>query len=588
MSVFRTGLKTPFRLTLARSFQVGKSPRRDEILQVPIESLDKEGNGVTTIEWTTIQKQIEPTRLVVRGALPGETVRVRVVSVFAKGGSAIHTVRLNVFGRREYLIRPRTDNEPWRSTIEPELLPAGHKESDHYQFFDCPHFSRRHDEEACRGCSVPHLNYTRQVIEKSKLLRESLRGAVDDHILAGLTVEPRSQITHFSDKSEIFAFSKRPLEVPVWGQLSYQNPLPGERRNKHFVPTPECRILQKPAKAILNRMSELVALAHSESPGLFSVHDEILERGYLRSVIIQTAKNREGEHQALLSFVTARAPSRNFQEKLTSDIAERLMQEFPILKGVLLVEARPSTNRDDEFLADRKKMHVISGQGSIPTYIESVDREIYIGPSSKNFDKEVSNKLISTLTEAVGSDDGRLIELFGNDGSITGVLREISPEVKSLSEREIALMLNEGIAPDVLQGTPMVPAIEAPLDPVPLVRNESNSVTSVPSEDIRETAPTVVISFPTNNNAKPDVKGVTSKDFRHWLGNVVKPRRIVLMTDKFDGLRKDIGHMRMLGYELKSIRAIDAQPGRMDKIASIVVMDKKPQYEKVIQDPLIE
>lgn len=580
---FMSAVRLPLFNITKRWFKVGKSPRRDEIIQVAIEGLDKNGNGVTTIEWDTMQKQIEPTKLVVRGALPGETVRVRVISVSSKGGSAVHTVKLNVFGRREHIIRPRLDHEPWRSTIEPELLPPGHEESPDYQPFDCPHFSRRHDEEACRGCSVPHLNYTRQMIEKTKLLRQSLRGAVEDDIMSALTIEPRSSIKRFSDKIEVFAFANRPMETPVWGQLSYENPLPGERRNKHFIPTPNCRLMTKSAQAVLNRLSDLVAIAHSESPGLFSVYDEVIDRGYLRSAVIQSTKNRDGNHQVLLSLVTATEPSRNFKEKLKTLVVDRLMQEFPLLKGVVLIEARPSRHRDFEFFNDPSKVQLLAGQSCIPNYIEAIDREILVGPSSTIFDTEVSGKLISAIGEAIGKETIPVLELFTGDGSVTPILKELSNNVKSLNERELQFMLQQDVPPEQLNASPLLPSSEIPLDKAPIVRQMSEIPNIGEKNDV-----IAVISFPQNDNAKPEVKGVTPKEFRHWLGNTVKPKRIVMMTDKFDGLRKDIGHMRLLGYELKTIRAFDIQPGRMDKIATLVVMDRKPKYEPLSQEQLIE
>jgi hypothetical protein len=44
----------------------------------------------------------------------------------------------------------------------------------------------------------------------------------------------------------------------------------------------------------------------------------------------------------------------------------------------------------------------------------------------------------------------------------------------------------------------------------------------------------------------------------------------------------------LLGYELKTIRAIDAQPGRMDKVATLVVMDRKPKYEPLSEEQFID
>ena len=533
---------------------MGKSPRTNEIFQVPIESVNKEGFGVTTIEWDTMQKQIEPSQVTVRGALPGETVRVRVVSVFSIGGSAIHTVRLVVFGRREHLIRPRTDNESWRSSIEDSLLPPGHEESRDYEPFGCPHFDRRHDEEACRGCSVPHLNYTRQVAEKTKLLKQSLLGAVDDSILSNLQVEPRTQITRFANKFEIFAFSKRPLGIPVWGQLSWKDPLPGERRDKHFVATPECRLISKSATVVLNRMAKLIEALHEEHGSMFAVHNEVINRGSLRSAVVQTCKDKNDANQVLLSIVTACETSQEFRKILQSQVADRLMAEFPLLKGVNLIE--PDGGAGAQIIS-------LAGTSTITEYIPSVDLEIPIGPNSPKIDFEVKSKLFSALANTLGDvrSNDRIMEILGPyESPVSKLLSDVSVSVHSLSESHIQTTLEQGT--NQLQ-----------LLPIPSPAEVSDKV--------------AVITFP-QNSGKAQIKGVTSKEFRHWLGNVVKPKRIVIITDRFDGLRKDIGHMKLLGYEIRSIKAVDSQPGVMDKIATIVVLQQKPTYQELSKEQLIE
>ena len=581
----------PFLRNIRRTFQVGKSPRRDEVFQIPIESLDKHGDGVTTIEWTTIQKQIEPTKVVVRGALPGETVRVRVVSVFAGGGSAIHTVVLNVFGRREHLIRPRENREPWRSSVEPELLPSDHTESKYFQPFDCPHFDRRHDESACSGCSVPHFNYTRQLVLKSKMLREALQGAVDDEVLANLSVQPRSQITRFSSRHEIFAFSKRPLEAPVWGQLSFKEPLPGERRDKHFVGTPECRIISKSAQTVLKRMEDLVAVAHSDNPELFSVRNAVINRGYLRSAIVQTSRDRDKKPQILLTIVIATKPSPRFRRAIKEKVADRLALEFPdLLKGVLLVGSRLNRDCDEQFFENSENVQVLTGEDFITQYIPALDRDVSVGPGTTLFDQEINEQLLPELAAAVGESgpNPEVLELYSGDGSVSKLLADTSASVTSMSERDVKLLIDEGLEPleseeDELR---VIPEAGTPLDSPPLVRWENSGLSTYHASPGK--VDVAVISFPRNDGAKPEVKGVTPKKFRHWLGNVVRPNKVVICTDKSDGLRKDIGHLRLMGYELQNIKAWDGQPGTMDKIVSLVVMTKKPGYQPLSPEQLIE
>jgi len=563
---------------------------------VPIESLDKRGRGSVVIEWDTMQKQIEPTVLTVRGALPGETVRFRVVSVFAKGGSAIHTVRVNLFGRREHLIRPQQDNQPWRSTIEPELLPPGHEESSNYCAFSCPHFDRRHDEQSCSKCTVPHLQYTRQLIDKTKLIRESLSGAVDNDFLANLEISPRSQLTHFSSKHEIFAFSKRPLQVPVWGQLSHQDPLPGEPRTKYFIATPECKLMPKSSRAILGRLEQLVSAAHETNPDEFSVYDEVVNRGYLRSVVFQTARNRDNEQKVLLTIVTGREVTGKFRSVWQKEVVERLMTEYSnILEGVVLVQARIDTKRDDEFFANQQ---IMAGNNFVHQYVESMDQEVKITPGSPEWGGEIIAKVAQELNACIGTrKDEKILELFSGDNSMTPVLRQLSSNVTSIGgiDEDGLLRLTDGLVECGEKGL----IANGVKDDSLVIRSESSAVSILgaeevaPPEKVRKMPAafqgTAVLSFPKNEKSnKQEVKGVTSKPFRHWLGNVLRPSRIVIVTEAFDGLRKDIGHMKLLGYEVRRINAFDIMPGRMDKVVTVVIMERKPQYKPLDQDQIIE
>jgi len=569
MSILRqiSGIRVANVAGQCRWFKVGKSPRSNEVFLVPIESLNKEGNGETTILWETRQKQIEPTKITVRGALPGETVRVRVVSVFAKGKSALHTVRCLVFARRENLIRPRTDNEAWRSSLEEDLLPAGHQESRDYGAFDCPHFDRRHDEESCRGCAVPHLNYARQAIEKTKLLKSHLTGTLPPSFLPDLRVEPRSHIKRFANKFEMFAFSERPLGVPVWGQLSWKDPLPGERRDKYFVATPECRLISKSAQVVLKRMAQLIAVAHEANPSLFGVHNEVINKGTLRSAVIQTGTDQNNQKQVLLSIVTACSTNERFRTILKTEVADRLINEFPLLKGVNLIEAAVDTDRDADLFENPIP---ISGSPTIVDFIPSINKEISIGPSSPNaLDTEVRAKLLGTLSFALSDlKSPRIIEMFGTkQSSVSGLLSDASPSVESYSESQIQLMLDQGSKPD--NSFLAIPPPEQPKETVAQSKIETTEEVPIGA---------AVISFP-RGYGKASVNGVTSKQFRHWIGNFVKPQRIIIMTDRFDGLRKDIGHLGLLGYEIRSIKALDARPGVMNKIAVIVILERKPNYQ---------
>jgi tRNA/tmRNA/rRNA uracil-C5-methylase (TrmA/RlmC/RlmD family) len=572
----------------------------NEIFQVPIESIDKAGYGVVTIQWETMQKQLAPTVLKVRGALPGETVRFRVASIYSTG-SAVHTVRVALFGRREHLIRPQTDDKPWRSSVEPSLLPADHQESKYLvePSLVCPHFDRRHDEHSCAGCTVPHMQYTRQLIEKTKVLKSALAGAVDVGILAELVIVPKSQLSHFSSKHEIHAFSQLPLEAPQWGQPSFKLPFPGERRRKYYVPTPECKLIPNSANPILNRMADLIHVSHAESPEFFSAFDERLNKGYFRSAIIQSGTSNDGIRKHLLSVVVAREPSANFVTALKSEVTSRLMKKFPdSLIGIQLIRASMDSTRDSEFIAhDSRSVTLLEGETDyIDQFIPTANKQLPLQIGTPSYlDGEVANHLASELVASLGSYDATsdpdgVIQLFGGSGELSPVLAELTHQFKSMPADDIIGLVegSEGTSVPLLETGSMPTHGLVTVGTAGVQATEDQPSTP---QHVRQLGPrfkgTAVVAFP-QSKGKDDLKGATPKVFRHWLGSKLRPKRIVYITEKFEGLRKDIGHMKLLGYEVKRVKAFDAQPGVMDKIVAFVVLERKPKYKPLEPDQLIE
>lgn len=460
-----------------------------------------------------MQKQIEPTLVSVRGALVGETVRFRVISVY-RLSQALHTVRVSVFGRIPHLIRPQRDNQPWRSSVEPDLLPAGHKESAFLTEFSCPHFDRRNDAESCSQCNVPHLHYSRQIIEKSRLLRSALKGSVDPLILSNLHVEAKSEkITRFAKKFTVSCFSL-PGQPLQWGQSN--------AGQTSTIATPDCVKLTKASRAILVRMSQLGT-------------------SFLKKVQINSSINKEGMEEVLLTFYSERNSS------LFSEIANRLVSEFSNLKGVVLN-------------VDKKDPITLAGDSFITEYIDILDREIKVFSNSSNID----SSLLSTLIESV-SDEGEKY-LFGKDDSFKQIVQNY---MITLSNDDLEIREDdkdiEGIALDYTD----------------------NSINEAPPGKTKPSlGGTCVISYPENE----EKKGVTSKKFRHWLVNVLRPERVVIVTKEWDQLRKDIGHLKLFGYTLVKIRAIDSSPGNMDAITVLVVLEKKSamEYEPLKPGQLVD
>ena len=491
--------------------------------------MDKDGYGVVTIEWDTIQKKILPTKLRVRGALVGETVQFRVVSVYAdrSKGSSDHIVSAVIFGRKEYLIRPRLDGQPWRSTVnDPSLLPIGHSESPYLVEATCPHFDRRDDAASCSGCNVPHMHYSRQLIEKSRLLNASLSGAIVD---PQIRVEPKKTLG-FTNRFEFFPFSIRPLGEPVWGQSSFQPTLPGERANAHMVETLGCTKVSKSVRAILTRMSALVSVEQN-----LLVYEPRINQGVLKSVVFNSVKTKAGKEEVLLTFYTQNGQKDEFLKK----IAERLVEEFStVLMGVCAGKS------------------LLVGTSHVSQYIESIDCELLVNAESASVETHIAEIFLPEIITHTNK-----IFVFGEIG-------QIAPQVAGIETHN-----GQQVWLEAMQNGPILKAEITGVQTTNAVVHQND----MKVDKTHQT--TAVIAYPPNPTRKADIKGVTSKEFRHWLGGVFRPDRIVIITNEWDGLRKDIGHLKLMGYETTKVEAVDSEPGNMKGISVLTIMEKKKSYE---------
>ena len=83
---------------------------------------------------------------------------------------------------------------------------------------------------------------------------------------------------------------------------------------------------------------------------------------------------------------------------------------------------------------------------------------------------------------------------------------------------------------------------------------------------------TVIFSFPPASHSACR-KGVISKDFRRWI-RANSTRRVIVVAPDGKSLRKDIGHLMMLGYGVKEIKVFDTSPHTMEMHA-VAVLDLK-------------
>ena len=412
---------------------LSRMPKKDEILDVDIESVDARGRGVVTLK-VPDDTVMAPTTVAIAGALPGERVRLRVGVIRKKHGHGTSKKKglipvIEPFNWRERFIRPGMFGGPPVSSLSAHLQATDAKLSSSERTPICPHFDKRHDEKSCSRCPLAHMNYPVQRIEKLRLFRKSL-----GHHWKNLAIsyDASQHLTHtqpFWESQILWAGRGNP---PILGQWSRAEPAPGERKTP--LATPGCVQPNKTAAKLLATVASLL------SSGDWPAWDERWDSGILRSVIIKSTINSSGRPEVLVNLVSAFP---NKREQLIP-LAEAIAAAEPsLVRGVVLKVSRSPT-RDYENLGVRQEIlwgrdsieHCIDGRpvriggGELPAHAINAELLSYVKSLASGvvWDCWAGSGTVSAL---VAGSATKLVSLEGFPGRLADLQRNfVSSQVK--------------------------------------------------------------------------------------------------------------------------------------------------------------
>ena len=243
------------------------APLGTQAMAIAVERLNSEGQGVGSLGGLAC---------FVDGALPGETVRGRVVTQ-----------------KRNYArLAADTIENPSPERVDPE----------------CPYYS------ACGGCQVMHMNYPAQLAFKTRKVREALEriGKLESPAVADCLPAPSPQRYRNKLQFNVRA-GKNGAEIGFFARASHR-----------VVPIADCLVHSALGQKVYRTILELVG-SHAIAP-----YDENADSGFLRHVLLRSS---EATHEALVVFVTRSAGGKD-AEALAA-LAAELMRRHPEVIGVL-------------------------------------------------------------------------------------------------------------------------------------------------------------------------------------------------------------------------------------------------------------
>jgi 23S rRNA (uracil1939-C5)-methyltransferase len=255
-------LQTPKSFILT---SVMAKPRRGDSLELTIDDLAFGGEGVGRVDGYVV---------FVRGGVPGDRVRAKVVEARSRFGRAVI----------ESVERP-----------SPDRVEA-----------PCPYFGR------CGGCRLQHLSYAAQLVFKAKQVRDCLErlGGLGAFELRPILAAPEPY--GYRNKME---FTVAPGAVPAIG-------LHQADRYDVVLDIERCLLQSETMNALLDELRR-----EARARGL-SVYDQDSERGLLRFVSLREGR-RTGE--AMVNIV-ATTPD----VEALGPVAERLRARVPATASVVL------------------------------------------------------------------------------------------------------------------------------------------------------------------------------------------------------------------------------------------------------------
>lgn len=486
--------------------------KKNQEIILEIDDLGNNGEGIGHVDGYA---------LFVKDALPGETIRAKIMKCKKKYGFARMMEVLECSGS---------------SRVEPK----------------CP-VARQ-----CGGCTLQHLSYEKQLAYKEKKVRDCLVriGGVNAEKVEWLPVLGMETPWHYRNKAQ---FPVR-VQKDDSGEL---RPVAGfyAGRTHSIIPMTDCAIQHPCMKEILETVLSWMQEQH------VTAYDEVSHRGLVRHIYIRRAYTTS---QIMVCLVIN---GRQISEDLKRTLVEKL-SGIPGMTGILL-----NINTDQTNVILGKKMLLLWGQEYIEDSIGGV--RYHISPQSfYQVNPVQTEKLYQTALEFAGlTGEETVWDLYCGIGTISLFLAknakkvygvEIVPEaIKNARENAHLNGIHNaeffcGAAEEV------VPRLAEELGGVRNLPGEEWNETESETERVAALADVVVVD--------PPRKGCDIV----LLDTIVKmaPEKIVYVSCDPATLARDVKLLGEKGYEVRKVRACDmfGQGGHVETVVQLVNIGVKPDY----------
>ncbi|MCI8365029.1 MAG: 23S rRNA (uracil(1939)-C(5))-methyltransferase RlmD [Eubacterium sp.] len=482
--------------------------KKNQEITLRIDDLGNNGEGIGHVDGYA---------LFVKDALPGETIRAKVMKCKKKYGFArmIEVLKCSGSGR-----------------VEPR----------------CP-VARQ-----CGGCTLQHLSYEKQLAYKEKKVRDCLVriGGVDADEVEWLPVIGMKTPWHYRNKAQ---FPVR-MQKDDNGVL---RPVAGfyAGRTHSIIPVTDCAIQHPCMKGILEAVLSWMQEQHVPA------YDEVSHRGLIRHIYIRRAYITG---QIMVCLVIN---SHRISEDLQKTLIEKL-SGIPGMTGILL-----SINTDQTNVILGEKMLLLWGQDYIEDSIGGI--RYHISPQSfYQVNPVQTEKLYQTALEFAGLTGKETVwDLYCGIGTISLFLAknakkvygvEIVPEaVKNARENALLNGIQNveffcGAAEEV------VPRLAEELEGIRKLSAEEGDEKASETVKVANLSDVVVVDPP-----RKGCDGVL-------LDTIVKmaPERIVYVSCDPATLARDVKLLGEKGYEVRKVRACDmfGQGGHVETVVQL--SHKKP------------
>lgn len=483
--------------------------RKNLEITLKIDDLGNNGEGIGHVDGYA---------LFVKDALPGETIRAKIMKCNKKYGFARMMEVLECSGS---------------GRVEPE----------------CP-VARQ-----CGGCTLQHLSYEKQLDYKEKKVRDCLVriGGVSEEKVEWLPAIGMEMPWHYRNKAQFPVRMQKDdsgMPRPVAGFYA--------GRTHNIIPVTDCAIQHPCMKGILETVLSWMQEQH------VTAYDEASHRGLVRHIYIRRAYTTG---QIMVCLVIN---SQQISEDLQGTLIDKL-SGIPGMTGILL-----NINTDQTNVILGKKMQLIWGQ----EYIEDRIGEISYHISPQSFyqvNPVQTEKLYQTALEFAGLTGEEVVwDLYCGIGTISLFLAqnakkvygvEIVPEaIKNARENARLNGIHNaeffcGAAEEV------VPRLAEELGGVRNLPGEEGNEAESETEKMSTLADVVVVDPP-----RKGCDGVL-------LDTIVKmaPEKIVYVSCDPATLARDVKLLGEKGYEVRKVRACDmfGQGGHVESVCLLHRTEKR-------------